>query len=129
MPAEARVIRKVRNDHGTRVARRIVCTNCGQSDTIDFAPKDPANVLCRKCAFDRFGAIDPDDRSVRTRSVTCAQCSRSFEAVIDPRNIDAPVCPDCLAGIETKQQDRARSATRLSARVVRSRRAPAKTED
>jgi hypothetical protein len=54
-PPVLRSIQKVRTPHGTRVARRITCTVCGAGDTIDFAPRDPSEVLCRKCAFAKRG--------------------------------------------------------------------------
>jgi hypothetical protein len=119
-----KIVRKVRTAHGTRVARRIVCSKCGASDTLDFAPKDPSAVLCRKCAFDQHGVVDPDDPSVRMRRVTCTECKKSFEAAIDPERSDPIVCSDCRAGIVSQQRDRARGAQRLSARVVRARRPP-----
>lgn len=123
-PKRGKVVRKVRNEHGTRVARRIRCASCGAEDTIDFAPKDPSQVLCRRCAFDQYGAIDPDDPSVRRRSTTCPECRRSFEAVISLRHPEPPICPDCRAGIISQQQHRTKKAVRLSAKVVRARKKP-----
>jgi hypothetical protein len=67
-----RSIQKVRTPHGTRVARRITCTVCGAGDTIDFAPRDPSEVLCRKCAFAKRGVIDPDDAA-------CAAMRQHFD--------------------------------------------------
>src|SRR5262245_6321315 len=39
-----------RNEHGTRVARRVTCARCGTSDHVPYVPKNPANALCRNCA-------------------------------------------------------------------------------
>ncbi len=127
-----RPIQKVRTPHGTRVARRITCTSCGANDTIDFAPKDPAEVLCRKCAFEKRGVVDPDDAEVRTRRVQCTMCQRWYERVVDPQrpnNDVSAVCTDCKNGVETKQQERSKVATRVSAKVVRARRTTPATED
>lgn len=126
-PPVLRSIQKVRTPHGTRVARRITCTVCGAGDTIDFAPRDPSEVLCRKCAFAKRGVLDPDDAAARTLQLTCLQCKRAFERAVDPadpHDSRPPLCNDCKHGVETQQQDRAKGATRVSAKVVRSRPRP-----
>jgi len=118
----AKTIQKVRTVHGTRVARRITCSACGKSDTIDFAPKDPNTALCRKCAFERYGVLDPDDVALRTLTTKCGVCKQQFELTIDPKRGPDPgiaTCNDCKAGFETKQGDRSKSATRVSKKVVR----------
>jgi len=117
-----KTMNKVRTVHGTRVARRIKCSACGKSDTIDFAPKDPTKVLCRKCAFETYGVLDPDDVALRTQSVKCSVCRKNFDLTTDPeRGPDAgmPVCRDCRNGVETKQGNKSQAATRVSANVVR----------
>ena len=73
----AGTIRKVRSEHGTRVARSIQCSACGERDTIHFAPKDPSRVLCRRCAADKLGArwhkgkvvLHPADPTLQTKEV------------------------------------------------------------
>lgn len=117
-----RTIHKVRNPHGTRVARRITCSACGKSDTIDFAPKDPAAALCRRCAFERYGVLDPDDAAQRTLRTRCGVCRKFFEMIVDAkRGPDRGVatCNDCKAGVVTEQGDKAKTATRVSKKVVR----------
>jgi hypothetical protein len=118
----AKTLAKVRTVHGTRVARRIVCSACGASDTIDFAPRDPSKVLCRRCVFEQHNVVDADDTDAKTRRADCARCGKSFEITIRPGKPAPAECPDCRAGIETKQGDRSRGALRVSKKVVRARR-------
>ncbi len=119
-----RAMNKVRTAHGTRVARRITCASCGKADTIDFAPKDPSRVLCRKCAFEAYGVLDPDDVSLRTHRVRCGVCRKMFDRVVDPKHTESGLatCSDCRAGIETAQGDKSKTATRVSPKVVRVKR-------
>ncbi|MCK6546123.1 hypothetical protein L6R52_09660, partial [Myxococcota bacterium] len=121
-PAIPKPIRKVRSEHGTRVARSITCSSCGQRDTIHFAPKDPKRALCRRCAADQLGALDPDTNVLSERPFVCAECGRQGVTT----KVLAPgadfVCNDCLRGIASKQEDKTKTATRLSKKVLRVRR-------
>jgi hypothetical protein len=115
-------VRKVRSEHGTRVARSIKCSACGAKDTIHFAPRNPAHVLCRKCAADLLGVEDPDTNVHALHPFVCASCGRSgmTQARIDPdRDF---ICKDCLAGIESRQEHKTKSATRVSNKLLRVRR-------
>ncbi|MFO0723633.1 MAG: hypothetical protein U1E65_07635 [Myxococcota bacterium] len=124
-PRNLLALRKVRTEHGTRVARRIKCTSCGSEDTVDFAPRDPSAILCRKCAYEQRGIVDPDDKAVQEKRQACRVCGRWFVLPFDPTGADRPICTDCKAGIETKQGDRTKDATRLKSGVIRTKR-PAK---
>jgi CxxC-x17-CxxC domain-containing protein len=115
-------VRKVRTEHGTRVARAVVCSACGKRDTIHFAPKDPAKVLCRRCAADLLGVGDPDTEVGSLHPFTCASCGRSGMTQKRIPVAQEFLCKDCLLGIESKQGTRTREATRLSSRVLRVRR-------
>jgi CxxC-x17-CxxC domain-containing protein len=121
-PKDPRVARKVRSEHGTRVARQIVCSSCGAKDTIHFAPKDPKRVLCRKCAADLLGIEDPDTRVGSNVSFKCAQCGRAGTTQ-DKRKAESGdyVCNDCMRGIESRQENKTKTAVRLSKKVVRVR--------
>lgn len=100
-------VRKVRNEHGTRVARPITCSNCGKTDVIHFTPKDASQVYCRKCAFELLGAYDPDEAELR------------------PAQTPKLVVPE-LEGIEKLQRQRIKKGARVKAGVVRVKR---RTED
>jgi CxxC-x17-CxxC domain-containing protein len=115
-------LNKVRTQHGTRVARRIKCSSCGGEDTVDFAPRDPKTILCRRCAFEQRGIVDPDDKALREKRQACGRCGRWFDLPYDPTGESRPICADCKAGIETKQQDRSKDATRVSRRIVKAKR-------
>ena len=42
--------RAPRNEHDTRVATAITCTECGADDRLPFVPRRKEKVLCRNCA-------------------------------------------------------------------------------
>ncbi len=112
--------RKIRSEHGTRVARSIVCRSCGAHDTIHFAPKDPARALCRKCAAQLLGVEDAEAGILAKRKLTCVECGR----VEDTRwtEVDMFRCKDCLAGIFTKQGDKTKGAEKVKKGVLRKKR-------
>jgi hypothetical protein len=101
---------KVRNAHGTRVARRIVCTACGEEDTLHFVPRT-ADVLCRRCAAQQLGVADPDAGIFPERERRCVGCGTvertRFTGGEEYR------CRDCEAGIVRPTTDRARTAERV----------------
>ena len=55
-------VKKIRTEFGTRVARRITCTACGKSDTIDFVPQAGGAIVCRQCAYEKYNVHDPDQK-------------------------------------------------------------------
>lgn len=113
-------MRKIRTEHGTRVARSIVCRNCGAKDTIHFAPKDPAGALCRKCAAELLGLSDQDASIYPERNLTCITCGAVEKTQrSDPTTFE---CRDCRAGIFTKQGDKTKGAERVSKKVIRRKR-------
>lgn len=116
-------MRKVRTKHGTRVARAIVCSACGQRDIIHFAPRDNEKALCRRCASDLLGVEDPDTAVGSLHPFVCATCKRP--GTTQRRVTPGFVCNDCLRGIESKQGERARRGTRTAKGVVRVPRRPA----
>lgn len=119
---DPKVVRKVRTDFGTRVARAILCSACGKDDTVHFAPRTPAAALCRRCAADILGIPDEDAGIRIERELTCVDCGKQEKTSFDK---EGPYqCKDCFMGIWTKQKDRTKSAERLGkkGRVLRVRR-------
>jgi ribosomal protein L34E len=114
-PNKRRTVRKVRSPHGTRVARRIVCRLCGAEDRIDFAPKDPEQALCRKCAYEALSVDDPDRSELRGARIPCERCGAEFVQIND----EHLQCSDCHRGIETNRDHKVRRAARVSDRIVR----------
>jgi len=54
-----------RNEHDTRVATLIDCTECGAQDRLPFVPRSKEQVLCRNCAAKILNVYLPgadDDR-------------------------------------------------------------------
>ena len=115
-------VRKVRNEHGTRVARAIVCTKCGAEDTVHFAPRNANRAYCRRCAADILGVSD-EDAGIRPEAVlVCSECGRREQTSYD--GDDPFKCRDCSQGIWSMQKDRGKTAERLGkkGRVLRIRR-------
>src|SRR5688572_3549579 len=112
--------RKIRSEHGTRVARSIVCRSCGAKDTIHFAPKEPARALCRKCAAEFLGIEDEEASIVADRKLTCVECGKSEQTKWE--SPDTFKCQDCLIGIHTKQGSKSKSADRVKKGVLRKKR-------
>ena len=113
-------VRKVRSPHGTRVARAVVCRNCGKKDTIHFAPKDPADALCRACAAELLGATDPDAGINVERRIKCVTCGKFEDTTWDGDEAEY-ACRDCYAGIHTQQGDKTKKAEKISKKVLRKR--------
>lgn len=57
-----RAVPRVRNEHGTRVAKQIVCSRCGSKDSLHFIPRKQEQLLCRKCAAELLGVGDEEGR-------------------------------------------------------------------
>lgn len=120
-------VKKVRTEHGTRVARAIVCTECGAKDTVHFAPRDESRVLCRKCAAQLLGVSDRDAGIRPEREHECCECGRREVAAW--RGEDPFVCSDCRCGILSHQQNRTKKAERVGeGRVLRVRRSAPKDD-
>jgi hypothetical protein len=112
--------RKIRSEHGTRVARSIVCRSCGAKDTLHFSPKDPARALCRKCAAEFLGIEDEEAGIVAARKLACSLCGK-----LEQTNWEEEAsfqCKDCLAGIHTQQGDKGKKADRVKKGVLRKKR-------
>ena len=116
-------VRKVKNEHGTRVARAITCARCGAKDTVSFAPRNADRTLCRKCAAEVLGVSDEDAGIRPERVLTCIECKKE-ERTTFTGEADTFKCRDCARGIWTQQKDRGKSAERVDAkgRVLRVRR-------
>lgn len=113
--------RKIRSEHGTRVARSIVCRSCGAKDTIHFAPKEPARALCRKCAAQILGIADEEAGIVRKRKLTCIECGKIEETTLEGAHGEYR-CKDCFAGIHTKQGDKTKKAAKVKKGVLKKKR-------
>ncbi len=116
-----RTVREVKTDHGTRVSRRITCVRCKAEDRIAFIPRDPNQMLCRKCAASELDIADPGAGIRPEKEATCAECGRvELTTFLD---LDPYRCRDCHRGIYSKQDDRNRRAEPTGdRRVLRVRR-------
>jgi NMD protein affecting ribosome stability and mRNA decay len=116
---------KVRNAHGTRVSKRIVCSACGASDTLHFVPRREDS-LCRPCAAKQLGIADPDSGIFPERNVRCATCGRPGRTNASP--LSDHHCEACRAATAPSADARAPTAERIDGGKVLRVRRPAKSE-
>ncbi len=91
-----------RNEHGTRIARRIVCTRCGAEDHVPFVPRNETRAMCRACAALLLRAYEVGTRApVETRAETCNLCGSPFRIPLSVKDDGDPLCPNCLRGFMT----------------------------
>ncbi|MES2504022.1 MAG: hypothetical protein V4534_04005 [Myxococcota bacterium] len=91
-----------RNQHGTRIARKVVCQKCGRADHINSRPSKTSGTYCRECATQVMGALEVGKRAPRVmRTHKCSNCQQDFElpAAMEPKK-DC-TCGNCLKGFET----------------------------
>ena len=115
-------VKKVRTEFGTRVARRITCTACGKSDTIDFVPQDGGAIVCRQCAYEKYNVHDPDRKDFSEYDYDCSTCGVKFKSGIFFEDENEIQCSNCYMGIETKQDDKLKRGQKLKSGVVRVKR-------
>lgn len=96
-----------RRKHGTRVAFRISCAECGKDDELDYVPKGvPVDeILCKDCMLERSGASsrwalvegekDREQRRKKKHPVTCASCSNVEELPFKPQPDREYLCYVC----------------------------------
>lgn len=91
-----------RNEFGTRVARRITCSRCGNVDHVPHAPRDAERALCRACAVEVLNTYEVGTRAkVETRPAVCSICKKPFALPVKVELTDEILCPDCLRGFAT----------------------------
>jgi hypothetical protein len=93
-----------RNEHGTRIARRVTCMRCGTHDHVPFVPKDPAMALCRNCAAEVLKTYEAGVKvRMPTRMTKCNLCGTPFALPITAEDDGDPLCPSCLKGFTSWQ--------------------------
>jgi hypothetical protein len=121
-----------RTEHGTRVARAVVCVRCGKEDHVAFKPREADKVMCRACTLEVAGRDEHGDiKKPGFVDIRCSQCGRMTRllmSVIKKPRKDAdgkpmpPVCGDCFMGIEVNKSNKAATAERRRPGVLLKRR-------
>jgi len=127
-----------RNEHGTRISRRVECSRCGKVDHVPWGKRDRKGALCRSCAAETLKAFEiGTKKKVETRPVTCNLCGKPFDL---PKNVEDDgdlLCVTCLRGffawqgdVDSSWEDRAklRSESRPSGTLLRRRNRNSGTE-
>jgi CxxC-x17-CxxC domain-containing protein len=93
-----------RNEHGTRVARRVACSRCGKSDHVPYVPKDTTRALCRDCAAEVLKTFEHGVKvRMPTKDAVCNLCGTPFQLPITAEDDGDPLCQNCLRGFTTWQ--------------------------
>ncbi|MBX2812988.1 MAG: hypothetical protein KTR25_14325 [Myxococcales bacterium] len=112
--------RKIRSDHGTRVARKITCTSCGSLDTIHFSPRPNQPALCRNCAAKQLGVVDREANIGTEQRQKCTRCELFLTKIC---HYDDPLdCVEYARALAMRQGNRLKSASRSKNGVVLVRR-------
>lgn len=88
-----------RNEHGTRVARRVVCTRCGAHDHVQWVEQDNSTALCKVCAEEMLGVLELGRKEKqKTRDEICNLCGVPFAMPDHVEDDGDPLCGNCLRG-------------------------------
>lgn len=99
-----RFVGGARNEHGTRVARRVTCAQCGAVDHVAYAPKDASKALCRSCAMKVLEIYDAGVKvRMPTKPAVCNLCGAPFALPVAAEDDGDPLCKNCLLGFTTWQ--------------------------
>ena len=91
-----------RNEHGTRVARRVACGRCGSDDHVPYVPKDQSRALCRACAAEVLKAFEIGTKvPTEMRDERCNLCGVPFQIPKFVKDDGDPLCQSCLRGFTT----------------------------
>ena len=91
-----------RNEHGTRVARRVACGRCGSTDHVPYVPKDQTKALCRACAAEVLNAFEVGTKApTEMRDEKCNLCGVPFQIPTFVKDDGDPLCQSCLRGFTT----------------------------
>lgn len=97
-----RVVGSARNEFGTRLCQRVVCTKCAGVDYVPVRVGSSKDVFCRSCA-EKFLATYDQGRHIEKTKVSrvCEQCQQDFdidEALSEKK--EHLLCLDCLRGFD-----------------------------
>ena len=91
-----------RNQHGTRIARRVKCQKCGCEDHITSRPSKTSGAFCRACEKEVMGALEVGKRAPRLmKEHVCSNCHQGFELPLLMVPKKDCLCGNCLKGFET----------------------------
>lgn len=94
----------VRNEFGTRIARRIDCSRCGRSDHVQYAPKNREKALCRECAAEVLRLYEHGVKArADVRVVPCNLCGTPFDLPVTVEDDGDLLCRSCLRGFTSWQ--------------------------
>jgi hypothetical protein len=105
-PNARRVIGGQRNEHGTRVSRRIDCQRCGKSDHVPWTKNNEPFALCRTCAAEVLATFEVGLKErVKTNHVDCNLCGKPFDIPVTVEDDGDLLCRSCLRGFMDWQGD------------------------
>ncbi len=88
-----------RNEHGTRVARRIECHRCGAVDHSQWVEQKNDHALCRECAEELLGVLELGRKEKhQTRREVCNLCGVPFDLPTFVKDDGDLLCGGCIRG-------------------------------
>lgn len=96
------IVGGVRNEHGTRICRKITCGKCQKLDYVSVSrSKKGGPIYCRNCAKEEIRAYEKGTKiKSEMIEVICSQCSISFEFPKWIQKQGILLCSDCHHGFE-----------------------------
>ena len=105
-----------RRKHGTRVAFRINCAECGKDDELDYVPKGVpvAEILCKECMLAKSGDSsrwalveqekDREQKKKKRYDVTCAECGCTDQVPFKPQPDREYFCYTCYLNKQREEE-------------------------
>jgi|GEM_PF-2608780 len=117
-----RMVKTIRSEFGTRVAKRITCSHCGKSEHVSFIPHENKPIYCRACAELELGVVDDSLGEKQEILTTCPGCKQVFSTFLLPeKKFKKPMpgatppasltaqrqnyCKHCYTNIRAKERD------------------------
>lgn len=91
-----------RNEHGTRICRKITCGKCQKVDYVAVSrTKKGDTFYCRDCAKTEISAYEKGTRvKCEMVDVNCGQCAKVFTYPKAFKRNGSLLCSDCYSGFE-----------------------------
>ena len=114
-----------RNEHGTRICRKVTCIKCHQVDYVSVSRAKKCDILfCRNCAKDEIRAHEKGTKiKCQTSKVRCNQCTKFFDFPVAMQKKGPLYCSDCFKGFEVWRGSREKPIADNSSLLISKRRA------
>jgi|HubBroStandDraft_6_1064221.scaffolds.fasta_scaffold1305663_1 hypothetical protein len=115
-----KVVGLARNQFGTRLCQRVVCSRCQKIDHVSVRIARAKDKFCRDCAEKVLATYD-QGRLIAERQVSlnCGQCHNDFlVSAVMAKKKPSLLCPDCYYGFDVWRGKSAHKRKGASARPI-----------